>query len=141
MEDLFRSYWWLLFPIAGFAFAGFDRYLSYRRYRDHLDLMKTYAAQGKEPPPEVLRVATAPDPDSESSWDRRWDRRRCERGPRHEMRRVILFSTLAAAFYYAAFNFGHGDRYEPFMIVAVVMTALAVGAVLMLVMSSLWKGK
>ena len=53
MEDIFRSYWWLLFPIGFFVFGAWDRWLAYRRSRDHLDLIRTYADQGKEPPPET----------------------------------------------------------------------------------------
>ena len=56
MEDIFRSYWWLLFPIGFFVFGAWDRWLSYQRSRDHLELLKSYAAQGKEPPPELVKA-------------------------------------------------------------------------------------
>ena len=55
MEDFFRSYWWLLFPIGAFVFGAWDRWLAYRRSRDHLELIRTFAAQGKEVPPELMR--------------------------------------------------------------------------------------
>jgi len=29
MEDIFRSYWWLLFPIGAFVFGAWDRWLVY----------------------------------------------------------------------------------------------------------------
>ncbi|MGH6999484.1 MAG: hypothetical protein ACREEO_14920, partial [Phenylobacterium sp.] len=55
MEDLFRSYWWLLFPLGAFVYGAWSRWLTYRRARDHLELIKAYAAQGKEPPAELVR--------------------------------------------------------------------------------------
>jgi len=39
MADIFRSYWWLLFPIGFFVFGAWDRWLSYQRSRDHLELL------------------------------------------------------------------------------------------------------
>ncbi len=55
MDDLFRSYWWLLFPIGAFVFGAWDRWLNYKRSRDQLDLIRTFAAQGKEVPPELMQ--------------------------------------------------------------------------------------
>ena len=55
MYYFFSSYWWLLFPIGFFVFGAWDRWLAYKRSRDHLDLLRHYAQQGKEPPPELVR--------------------------------------------------------------------------------------
>mgnify|MGYP000616135519 CR=1 FL=1 len=38
MEDLFRSYWWLLFPLAWFISTGFSSLLDHSRERDRLKL-------------------------------------------------------------------------------------------------------
>ena len=57
MEDFFRSYWWLLFPLGFFVFGAWDRWLSYKRSQDRLDLLRSYTNQGKDPPPELLRMA------------------------------------------------------------------------------------
>jgi hypothetical protein len=54
MEELFRSYWWLLFPLSWIVIDGFQRWLAYRVRRDTLDLLKSYAAAGREPPPELM---------------------------------------------------------------------------------------
>jgi hypothetical protein len=54
MEDLFRQFWWLIFPLSWFVFGGYQSWLSYRANRDTLDLIKTYAQAGREPPPELL---------------------------------------------------------------------------------------
>tara|TARA_R110002051_G_scaffold17203_4_gene50835 strand:- start:181 stop:624 length:444 start_codon:yes stop_codon:yes gene_type:complete len=56
MEDLFRSYWWLLFPLAWFVSAGFSGLMSYRRHRDTLNLIKAYVDKGQEPPPALLTL-------------------------------------------------------------------------------------
>ena len=56
MEDLFRSYWWLLFPMAWFVFGGFNSFLNYRRQRETLKLIQTYAEKGQEPPAALLKV-------------------------------------------------------------------------------------
>ena len=55
MDSFFHDYWWLMFPIGAFLFGAWDRWLAYRRSRDHLDLIRSYSEQGKEPPPELLR--------------------------------------------------------------------------------------
>src|SRR3954468_4968212 len=56
MEYFFASYWWLLFPIGFFVFGAWDRWLAYKRSRDHLDLLRTYTAQGKDIPPELMKA-------------------------------------------------------------------------------------
>jgi hypothetical protein len=52
--DLFREFWWLLFPICGIAFGAFRRWLDYCARRDAVALIKTYAAAGQEAPPELV---------------------------------------------------------------------------------------
>ena len=54
MEDLFRSYWWLLFPLAWFVIAGWRAWLRHQSRRDVVDLVKSYAASGKEIPAGLL---------------------------------------------------------------------------------------
>jgi hypothetical protein len=53
-EDMFRQFWWLIFPLSWFVFGAWQSWLSYRANRETLDLIKTYAASGREPPPELL---------------------------------------------------------------------------------------
>jgi hypothetical protein len=52
--DLFREFWWLLFPLCGGAFGLFRTWLAYRARRDALDLIKTYAAAGREAPAALI---------------------------------------------------------------------------------------
>ena len=72
MEEFFWAFWWLIFPLAGFGFAAAGMWMNHRRHRDMMDLMKTYAAQGKDPA-EVAKAlglgspgpfAGGPNPDS-----------------------------------------------------------------------------
>lgn len=51
---LFSSYWWLLFPLGFLISAGFSSFMRYKRTQSKIELLKTYAAAGKEPPAELL---------------------------------------------------------------------------------------
>ena len=54
MEDLFRSYWWLLFPLGFFVAQAWSSFMSYKRDKARIDLLKSYAASGKEPPADLI---------------------------------------------------------------------------------------
>jgi hypothetical protein len=54
IQDLFRSFWWMIFPLSWFVFDAYQRWLAHRARRDTVELLKTYAASGREPPPELL---------------------------------------------------------------------------------------
>jgi hypothetical protein len=54
MTDLFRDFWWLLFPISWMAFSGYRSWLKAAARRDVLDTLKTFAAAGREPPAELV---------------------------------------------------------------------------------------
>ncbi|WP_419317260.1 hypothetical protein ACN2C7_12280 [Caulobacter sp. ErkDOM-E] len=126
MEDLFRSYWWLIFPLSWFVFSGFQSWLSYRSNRDTLDLLKAYAASGREPPPELvarLNKRSNYDLDDDRDDMRPRYRYRHERGWYH----VVLFGVLGMGFAFAATS----DLYEAgpaFLIVAFVMGALSLAS-------------
>lgn len=125
MEELFRSYWWLLFPLSWFVIGGWNSWLNYRRSRDAMDLMRTYAAKGQEPPPDLLKTFSEPlDPDSD--WDDRHSRRYGYRGRYRGpwQARLVLFVALCAGFGYAAYTDMYGAG-EAFTIVAFVMGAIA----------------
>ena len=49
MEDIFRSYWWLLFPLGWFVAEGWQSWLKYRARRDALRLVQAYAEKGQTP--------------------------------------------------------------------------------------------
>ena len=52
--DYFWGYWWVIVPVGYFVFRAWVRWLSYLRSRHALEVMKHYAAQGKDPPPELV---------------------------------------------------------------------------------------
>ncbi|HEY2355926.1 MAG TPA: hypothetical protein VGH86_00640 [Phenylobacterium sp.] len=149
MEDIFRSYWWLLFPIGAFVFGAWDRWLAYRRSRDHLDLLKSYAAQGKEPPPELIR-GVADDMPGEapggyygygSYWMSPRYMRRAYRhyyrwGPYWQWRSVFVTGAIAAGFWWASEWSDWPGTYGPFRLVAIILTVVALGNLIFAVLSS-----
>lgn len=136
MEDLFKGYWWLLFPLAWFIGTGWQSWLNYRKHRDTLDIIRDYAKSGKEPPAGLLDKLTKAEP-ADDEWDggSRRDRRRGEMGWYH----VALFGALSAGFAYAAWSDTMGIR-EPFSIVAFVMGAVALAALVAVLTSRRSKG-
>lgn len=137
MEDIFRSYWWLLFPIGFFIFGAWDRWLIYKRSRDHLELLKTYTAQGKEPPPELLRTvrAAALDDDFDDDEEDRYGRRRYRhyRRMRHwrryspywQWRSFLVTGAVALGFWLAAEYADIPGADGAFQIVAIILTCVA----------------
>jgi len=57
MEDLFRDFWWLLFPVGWMLVAGWSSFLNDRRRRDAEKLIFAYRDKGQEPPAELVRAA------------------------------------------------------------------------------------
>jgi hypothetical protein len=160
MEEVFRSYWWLLFPIGAFVFGAWDRWLAYRRSRDHLDLLKHYAAQGKEPPPELIRAARG-DPVGEGLADPNWNmgappppfphpyywssrrawRRYYRWGPFWQWRSAFVSGAVAAGFWFAAEYADIPGTYGAFRVVAIVMAFVFVGNLLGAIFSTLYRGR
>jgi hypothetical protein len=126
MEDLFRSYWWLLFPLAWFIVGGWQSWLNYRKHRDNLDVIRRYADSGKEIPAGLLDKLNSPVPDD-------WDGYEGRRGRRYYRRgyggwyQVVLFGSLAAGFGYASWTDIYGAG-EAFTIVAFVMAAMCLAS-------------
>ncbi len=123
MEDLFRSYWWLLFPLAWFVSAGWASWLRYRRQRDTLDLIRRYADKGEQPPAELLRMIDRSVSEADSQEGR------TGYGGRSDIEfpwqaQMVLFIVLAGGFGYAAWTdlYGAGGA---FGIVTFVMSAVA----------------
>jgi hypothetical protein len=117
-EDLFRQFWWLLFPLAGFAYGAWQSWLSYRANQETLDLIKTYAASGREPPAELMNKLSRRWHDDDDD-DRPRDRRRRER----TWYQVVLFGLLSGGFTFAAITDIYGAG-EAFTIAAFVLGAV-----------------
>jgi hypothetical protein len=137
MEELFRAYWWLLFPLSWFVFGAYQSWLSYKANRDTLDLLKSYAASGREPPPElVARLNKRWNDDDDDGDDDRPRRRRYRRyryGRDHQAYQVVLFGVLCAGFSYASYTDLYGIG-EAFVIVAFVMGALSLASLVSVVL-------
>lgn len=103
MEDLFRSYWWLMFPLAWFVFGGFQSFLNYRRQKETLKLIQTYAEKGQEPPAALLKVLEQPIDDDDAKWA-------SGRSPAGEGSwfSAILFGVMAVGFGYGAYTDMYG---------------------------------
>ena len=53
MEDV-SSYWWLIFPLSWIVFGAFQGWLRYQARRDALDVLRSYAEAGYEPPAALV---------------------------------------------------------------------------------------
>lgn len=129
MTELFHSYWWLLFPLGWFVYAGWASWLNYRRQRETLDIVRRYADSGREIPPELMKVLEKPI-DSEAEF---WGAASQDSGrPPNYWSLFGLFGVLAAGFGIVAYvpePFGLNDGVVfPFTVVALVMGAVAVWA-------------
>jgi hypothetical protein len=152
MDDIFRSYWWLLFPIGFFLFGAFDRWLSYKRSRDHLELLRSYTSQGKDPPPELLRAVRDVDDDDDDDRDMYWGdgrrhRRRYRRywryrySPAWQWRTFFTTGAVAAGFWFAAEYADWPGVDGPFRLVAIILTFVAVGHGIAAAFSTIFRDK
>jgi hypothetical protein len=166
MEDFFRSYWWLLFPIGAFVFGAWDRWLAYKRSRDHLDLLKHYAQQGKEPPPELVR-GVGDDMSGEApggyppggpggpygpygpygyGWGgprymRRMYRNYYRYGPYWQWRSVFVTGAIAAGFWFASEWSDWPGTFAPFRLVAIILTIVCCGNLVFALIGSSFRNK
>jgi len=141
MEHWFFSFWWLLFPLAFFVFGAWDRWLSYQRSKDRLELLRTYTNQGKDPPPELVKALHGDDldddPDADLPYDRydrygrharRYRYRRYWRSsPYWAWRGAIVTGAVAAGFWFASEYADIPGIDWPFRLVAIIMTCVAAG--------------
>jgi hypothetical protein len=170
MDLFWQQHWWLILilavlavPIVQAIFAPWGRYLQYRERRAAIDALKVYAAQGREPPPDVIDalaprrwrrraaraaadmggiamgaamggVGAAADLDS---WQtRRWDRWR-RREPLRRWNAAIFAAAITAGFAFAWQSMHHDN--ELFLVVAIIAGALTVAAVLSALVATFWR--
>ncbi|MFN4177955.1 hypothetical protein [Phenylobacterium sp.] len=146
MEDLFRSYWWLLFPLGFFAFGAWDRWLAYKRSQAQLDLLRSYAQQGKEPPADLLRAvredeAEVYDAPPYGRLRRRMYRRGWRYGPYWAWRTALLTGAVALGFWLASEYADLPGVEAPFRLVAIILTCVAAGHLVVAVLSSAFRGR
>ena len=125
---LFSAYWWLIFPIMWMLFWFYSASLHYQHRREKLEVLRAYAQQGKDIPPEVGKAMSNGSPPW-AGWDAdKWADRMSRYSPYRERRRVVLFAAIAAGFAYA--YYASPTHNEAFGVVAVIMGALSVGYLL-----------
>jgi hypothetical protein len=125
MQQFFFSFWWLIFPVGGMIYGAFQSWLKFRQQKAMMDLIRSYAEKGMEPPEALLRHLDAP---LELDGDERADRRH-ERSPAHYWSLVGLFAVLSAGFGIGAWMNIDRDS-GAFIIVSMVMAAVAVWALI-----------
>lgn len=54
--ELFYSFWWLIFPLGWFIAAAWQSWMRLRRHNAAMEVLKSYAAKGEEPPASVLNA-------------------------------------------------------------------------------------
>lgn len=122
MADLFHNYWWLLFPFFWFISAGWGSLMRYKRTQAKIDLLKTYAASGKEPPAELLSSLDKPD-DDQQDWSGHAGAERHRGGGKAFL--VILFAGLAGVFAYTGYAGLLGEAGTEFYFIAMIMGVLS----------------
>lgn len=144
MFHLWWSFWWLVFPLAFFLFAAWDRWLGYRRSRHALDLMKSYVAQGKDPPPELMRDvrqdAEGEDADWRGPWRYRY-RRAWRYGRYWQWRGAIITAAVAIGFWVAAENDYVAGAGGVFRFIALILTCVAGARLAVAVISSTFRDR
>jgi len=119
--EFFSNFWWLLFPLAFFVAGAWNSVMRYFRTKAKIDLIKTYAAAGKDAPADLLASLDEDDDDGvigmdgQSSGD--------SRGASVFL--VFLFGGLAGVFAYAGYTEMLG-RNEEFYFVAMILGVLSV---------------
>jgi hypothetical protein len=139
MTELFREYWWLIFPLMGFAFGGFGMVMGLAMHRDRMRVLRTYAEKGQTPPPELTDPAYdaygygrgsygRPDRYARRAWRREMRMRAW--GPFWGVRRSFFFLAIFVAFAMSAWWDGDGHWNRGFVIVAIIAGALFLSSLL-----------
>jgi len=116
---LFEDYWWLLFPLGFFIAAGFGSWMRFKRTQAKMEILKAYAAAGKEPPANLIAQIT-----DESEDDSDTDRKSPGGGSTFL---VVLFGGLAAVFALVGRTglLDNGQEMQEFYFIAAILGVLA----------------
>lgn len=131
MADLFENFWWLLFPLGFFLIAGWNSFMSYQQTKAKIDLLKTYAAAGKEPPASLVESLEKIETHDRNDWHDSDN----DTGGGGNAFLVVLFIGLSAVFAYEGYS-GLIGMGEVAYFVSMIMGVLAVS----FLFGSLFKG-
>jgi hypothetical protein len=125
MYEIFDNYWWLLFPLIFLVvMPGWNSFMRYKGTKAKIELLKTYAASGKEPPADLIASLDADK--SDADWpDGDHGHRSRSRGGSGTGFLVILFAGLAAVFAYTGYAGLMGADGEAFYFIAMILGVLA----------------
>jgi hypothetical protein len=116
---LFSHFWWLLFPLFWAVGRMVRLYWEHQRAGQALDVIRAYAAQGKEIPPEVVKILQQP---TETSL------RQATRSPRDKARSFMIggFFFIAVAIGFCMLILGRiaGNEREAYVGMTFVVTIL-----------------
>ena len=121
---LFSRFWWLIFPLFWMVAMVASVWSRHARANRTLDIIKTYADQGKDPPPDLVKGL-------QGGMDGGWgcDRRSWRYTYEGRLHRTMMFAALAIVF--AVLNFWHGGfdwdghHHGGFLVLLLVFAALA----------------
>jgi len=54
MYELFRDFWWVMFPMSFMLLGAFRAWLSYRAHREVVLTLRKLATEGREPPAALV---------------------------------------------------------------------------------------
>lgn len=129
-EELFRDFWWLLFPIFGMGMAVFGMLQNESRSQQVMRLIKSYIDQGKDPPPELLKLASQP-----GDYDMNMNGFAQPVQPQNSAWTFVTFLALAVGCG-VGYWFSRGEGYEyAFLVVGAVMGVLAIGSLVIALIS------
>jgi len=115
-------FWWLIFPLFWMIFALAWGWSRHSRANRALDIIKSYADQGKDPPPELVKSLQGDSYGGCGPYGWRYS-------PERRLHRAFLFMALAIAFgVIMIFGHGEGDRWHHgygLLIPTVIFAALA----------------
>jgi len=128
--DLVSRFWWVIFPLFWMIFALAWGWSRHTRANRALDILKSYADQGKDPPPELMKSL-------QGGWDGGcgpgpydWRYGGWRYSPQRLMQRAFLFTALAIAFFVLTFWSHDGDDHwhhnHGLLIPMLIFAALAV---------------
>ena len=137
--ELFRQFWWLIFPLAWIVLRLVRTFRHQSAQDRALEVLRIYAAQGREPPPEVLKALTQTGSPSTDVLGGPLYQQHVN-SPASAWWTFFVFIALTGGFAVGASNFSN-EAHGAFMVVTVVMAILAFGALVMALSATFFRRK